>query len=95
MLYTLRWIDKYPHLIAIALVHKEKNMDTHSINRAAGLPREGEPVEFVLEGREVALNGTYVEHVFRSRYSGYAVERVRSWRPADRAEHSSIPGTLT
>ena len=55
-------------------------MDARHVNGTAGLPREGEPVEFVLDGREVALNGTYVEHIFRSRYSGYAIERVRSWR---------------
>lgn len=56
-------------------------MDARCVNGAAGLPQEGEPVEFVLDGRDVALNGTYVEHTFRSRYSGYAIERVRSWRP--------------
>lgn len=62
-------------------------MDTQSVKDAVGLPQEGEPVEFLLEGRDVALNGTYTEHIFRSRYSGYAVDRVRSWRSADMAEH--------
>lgn len=57
-------------------------MDVQSAIDAVGLPQEGEPIEFVLEGHDVALNGTYVEHIFRLRWSGYAVERVRSWRSA-------------
>jgi hypothetical protein len=51
--------------------------------QSAGLPDEGERIEFVLDGRDVALDGIYVQRTFRSRWSGYTVERVRSWRPAD------------
>lgn len=64
-------------------------MDTQSNNQRTGLPDEGQPVEFVLEGRDVPLAGTYVEQTFRSRWSGYAVERVRSWRSAAVTERSS------
>ena len=53
------------------------------VTRSAELPHEGQPVEFVLEGRDVAIDGTYAEQTFRSRWSGYAVERVHSWRSAD------------
>lgn len=70
-------------------------MDAQSVIDIVGLPKEGEPVEFVLEGRDVALDGTYVEHIFRSRYSGYAVERVRSWRSVDMTDRSSIADPLT
>lgn len=66
-------------------------MDVQWVKDSAGLPQEGEPVEFVLEGRDVVMNGTYVEQTFRSRWSGYAVERVRSWRSADVAERRSTP----
>jgi hypothetical protein len=51
--------------------------------QSAGLPDEGERIEFVLDGRDVALDGTYVQRIFRSRWSGYTAERVSSWRPAD------------
>ncbi len=51
--------------------------------QSAGLPGEGERIEFVLDGRDVAIDGTYIQRTFRSRWSGYTVERVRSWRPAD------------
>lgn len=52
-------------------------------NRHAALPNEGQPVEFVLEGRTVAMDGTYEAQTFRSRWSNYAVDRVCSWRSAD------------
>jgi hypothetical protein len=57
-------------------------MYTQWIRSIAGLPLEGQPVEFVLDGREVAIEGTYIERAFRSRWSDYTIERVRSWRPA-------------
>jgi hypothetical protein len=53
------------------------------VGSASGLPQEGQSVEFVLDGREVAMGGTYVERTFRSHWSGYPIERVRSWRPAN------------
>lgn len=58
-------------------------MFTQWVGSAAGLPREGQCVEFVLDGREVAMDGTYDGRTFRSHWSGYPIERVRSWRPAD------------
>lgn len=58
-------------------------MSAQWVTSSAGLPHEGHPVEFVLDGRDVPMVGTYVEHTFRSRWSGYEVERVRTWRSAD------------
>jgi len=48
-----------------------------------GLPREGEPVEFVLDGRDVTLAGTYVQQIFKSRWTAYGVDRVRAWRSSE------------
>lgn len=53
------------------------------VTSSAALPQEGQPVEFVLDGREVAMDGTYVQRTFRSRWAGYEVERVHTWRSAD------------
>lgn len=50
---------------------------------SAALPQEGQPVEFVLDGREVAMDGTYDQRTFRSRWAGYEVERLHIWRSAD------------
>jgi len=50
---------------------------------AADLPHNGQPVEFVLDGREVAMMGTYVQQTFWSRWSGYDIQRVRTWRSSD------------
>jgi len=58
-------------------------MSAQWVTSAAGLPHNGQPVEFVLDGREVALVGTYVQQTFRSRWSGYDVQRVSTWRSAD------------
>jgi hypothetical protein len=49
----------------------------------AGLPEEGQHIEFVLAGRQVAIPGTFVRRVFRSRWSGYGVARVQRWRVVD------------
>ena len=53
------------------------------VTSSAALPQEGQPVEFVLDGREVAMDGTYVQRTFRSRWAGYEVERVHTWRSVD------------
>lgn len=50
---------------------------------STALPPEGESVEFVLDGREVPMGGTYTHQTFQSRFSGYDVQRVRTWRAAD------------
>jgi hypothetical protein len=47
---------------------------------SAGLPYEGQPVEFILDGREVAMDGIYVRRIFRSSWMSYEAERVRIWR---------------
>jgi hypothetical protein len=58
-------------------------MPVQWIENTFGLPQEGQVVEFILDGREVAMGGIYVERTFRSHWSGYPIERVRSWRPAN------------
>ena len=50
---------------------------------SAELPHEGEPVEFLLDGRDVAMDGTYTRQMFRSQWSDYDVGRVRNWRLFD------------
>ena len=50
---------------------------------SAGLPHEGQLVEFALDGRAVMINGTYASRIFRSRWSGYGMDRVFTWRPAN------------
>ncbi len=45
-----------------------------------GLPRDGEQIEFVLDGRTVAMRGTYRLPAFYSHWAEYGVDRVRSWR---------------
>jgi hypothetical protein len=72
-----------PDVVATLRVRGAKTMYTDSVKREAGLPQEGQSVEFILEGREVAMDGTYAERTFRSHWSDYAIDRVRSWRPAD------------
>ena len=58
-------------------------MSAQWVRSSIGLPHEGESVEFVLDGREVPLAGTYLQQTFRSRWWGYETQRVRTWRPAD------------
>jgi hypothetical protein len=58
-------------------------MSAQWVTSAAGLPQSDEAVEFVLDGREVAMVGTYVQQTFWSRWSSYDVQRVRTWRVAD------------
>jgi hypothetical protein len=58
-------------------------MSAQWVRSSTGLPNEGDAVEFVLDGREVALAGVYAHRSFQSRWSGYEVQRVCTWRPAD------------
>jgi hypothetical protein len=58
-------------------------MSSQWVESATGLPHNGQPVEFVLDGRQVAMIGTYLRQTFWSRWSGYDVQRVRTWRSAD------------
>jgi hypothetical protein len=58
-------------------------MSIEWIASSFGLPREGEPIEFVLDGRDVALDGTNFQQIFRSRWTGYEVDRVRTWRSSE------------
>ena len=67
-------------------------MSAQWVTSAAGLPHDGQSVEFVLDGREVAMLGTYVQQTFRSRWSGYEVQRVRSWRSSADSDSSVVQG---
>jgi hypothetical protein len=58
-------------------------MDTQWVASSVGLPHEGELVEFLLQDREVAMDGTYIHQTFRSRWTDYDVERVWIWRSAN------------
>jgi len=57
-------------------------MNTPWVRSSTALPRDDQPVEFVLDDREVAIDGTYARQLFRSRWSSYDVERVGAWRLA-------------
>lgn len=63
-------------------------MSAQWVASSAELPHEGEPVEFLLDGRDVAMDGTYVHQIFRSHWSDYDVGRVRNWRLADVPPHA-------
>jgi len=65
----------------------EPSMSIEWVASSFGLPREGEPVEFILDGRDVVMDGTYVQQIFRSRWTGYEVDRVRTWRSSGSRAH--------
>lgn len=44
------------------------------------LPSDGEHVEFVLDHRDLAMNGVYNRRMFASRWSQYEPAAVREWR---------------
>ena len=58
-------------------------MHTGWVASSMGLPHEGQPIEFVLDDRETVMDGTYLQRMFQSRWTGYEVGRVRGWRSAD------------
>jgi hypothetical protein len=58
-------------------------MHTPWVRSSTSLPREGQPVEFVLDDREIAIDGTYAGQTFWSRWTKYDLERVGSWRLTD------------
>jgi hypothetical protein len=50
-------------------------------NRSSnGLPGEGQQIEFILDHRNVAMQGTYIHQVFHTHWAQYDIDRVRSWR---------------
>jgi len=55
-------------------------MHTDWIRSSNGLPCEGQQIEFVLDHRNVAMEGTYTRQAFHSHWAEYTVDRVRSWR---------------
>lgn len=50
------------------------------INSSTGLPRDGDQIEFAIVDRTVALDGIYSHQAFHSRWAGYGIDRVCSWR---------------
>lgn len=61
------------------------------IHSSNGLPHEGQQVEFLLERRSVALEGSYTHQAFRSHWVEYAISRVRSWRNLTQQCDLAIP----
>lgn len=55
-------------------------MNTPWVLSSTALPSEGQPVEFVLDNRNVAIKGMYTRRIFRSCWTSYDAERVREWR---------------
>ncbi|MEO7062519.1 MAG: hypothetical protein ABI082_01940 [Dokdonella sp.] len=55
-------------------------MSVEWMRTSHALPSEGEQVEFVLEHRDLAMNGVYNRCVFASRWSEYEPGVVREWR---------------
>ena len=53
---------------------------TRWIRSSTALPRDGQPVEFVLDHRNIAIEGTYTKCIFRSGWTSYDIGRVREWR---------------
>ena len=50
------------------------------IQSSNGLPREGQQIEFLLDFRNVAMEGCYTHQAFQSHWAEYDIDRVRSWR---------------
>lgn len=57
-------------------------MSTPWIFCSTFLPSIGEPIDFLLEGRDEPIHGTFDRGVFHSRWAEYESARVRSWRQA-------------
>jgi len=55
-------------------------MHSQWVASSAALPHEGQSVEFVLDDRDIAIDGTYARQIFCSRWTSYEVGRVRTWR---------------
>jgi hypothetical protein len=55
-------------------------LDIQTIAGSPVLPREGQLIEFVVDGYDVAIVGTYAQCAFRSHRSAYAIEKVLTWR---------------
>lgn len=61
------------------------------IQISAGLPTDGEQIEFLLDGRSVAMQGTYTLPAFHSHWAEYGVDRVRRWRKLSNASDLATP----
>ncbi len=66
-------------------------MNAGWITSSSGLPHEGQQIEFKLDCRSVAMEGTYTGQWFRSHWAGYTVDRVRSWRDLDQQPELATP----
>jgi hypothetical protein len=64
------------------------------ISSSTALPSDGQPIEFVLDNREVAIAGTYAGQIFRSRWTSYDIERVVAWRLAALSSANSAQGRV-
>lgn len=71
------------------------NMSANWIHSSKALPREGQHVEFVLDSRNVAMEGIYMHRTFFSHWAEYEVDQVRSWRRLVQGRHLAIIPALT
>lgn len=55
-------------------------MTTEWMQTSRSLPADGDHVQFVLENRDLAMNGVYDRRMFASRWSEYEPGAVREWR---------------
>ena len=58
-------------------------MSIQWIPSSASLPHAGAPIQFMLDDRNVPMEGTYDGGNFRSRWCTYDVGCVKSWRASD------------
>lgn len=58
------------------------------ISNAAHLPSIGESIEFLVEGRQQSIHGTFANGIFHSRWADYDASRVTTWRRADGTRQS-------
>ncbi len=66
-------------------------MSSQTVPLSTVLPREGQLIEFVVDGHDVTIAGTYAECAFRSYHSAYAIDRVLTWRPMGHASSTPAP----
>jgi hypothetical protein len=57
-------------------------MNIQWVSTAASLPPDGEPIQLLLNDRDVPMNGVCANGAFHTRWAEYGVDRVRYWREA-------------
>ncbi len=65
-------------------------MSIEWVSTAASLPLDGEPIQLLLNERNVPMIGICSNGEFHTRWAEYGVDRVRYWRGAQCAPGDSI-----